>query len=98
MVMEWINSNCSWHSIYDKRYCMTKISSIDNKRFTEIGIFLKELRVNYGYTQGMVAEEINLSRNSISKIENGGNFLFQHLLILIDHYEINLNDFFQDIE
>jgi DNA-binding XRE family transcriptional regulator len=74
------------------------MSNTKDHRFTEIGAFLKELRVNCGYTQGMVAEEINLSRNSISKIENGGNFLFQHLLILIDHYEINLNDFFQDIE
>lgn len=74
------------------------MSNIKDHRFTEIGTFLKELRVNSGYTQAMVAEGINLSRNSISKIENGGNFLFQHLLILIDYYEINLNDFFQDIE
>ena len=76
---------------------MTKIS-LDQKRFFEIGTFLKELRVNFGYTQGMVAEEISLSRNSISRIERGGNFHFQHLILLIDFYQISIKEFFQDIE
>ncbi len=68
-----------------------------DNRHTYLSTFLKELRINSGYTQGQVASSINLSRNSISKIENNGFFRIQHLYILADFYEIPLNELFADI-
>jgi transcriptional regulator with XRE-family HTH domain len=64
----------------------------------ELSIFLRELRINSGYTQSQVADEINLSRNSISKIERMGFFRIQHLFLLADFYEIPINELFMDIK
>ena len=69
--------------------------SLENRqRLSYLSSFLRETRVNYGYTQEQVAREINLSRNSISKIENNGVFRIQHLFLLAEFYEIPINEFF----
>ncbi len=70
----------------------------DQKRLLELSTFLRELRINSGYTQAQVASEINLSRNSISKIERMGFFRIQHLFLLADFYEIPINELFMDIK
>jgi len=68
------------------------------QRLSYLSSYLREMRVNSGYTQEQVAQEINLSRNSISKIENMGLFRIQHLFLLADYYEIPLSELFVDIE
>jgi len=68
------------------------------KRMLELSSFLREIRINSGYTQEQVAKEINLSRNSISKIERQGFFRIQHLFLLADFYEIPINELFMEIE
>jgi len=67
-------------------------------RILNLSIFLRELRINSGYTQAEVAKEINLSRNSISAIERQGLFRIQHLYLLADFYEIPINKLFEDIQ
>jgi len=74
------------------------LSPENRQRLSYLSSFLREMRVNSGYTQQQVAREINLSRNSISKIENMGFFRIQHLFALADYYEIPLNELFVDIE
>ena len=69
-----------------------------NTRMVALSHFLRELRINSGYTQVQVAKEIKLSRNSISKIERMGFFRIQHLYLLADFYEIPINELFMDIK
>jgi len=73
------------------------ISGHNQRRMLELATFLRELRINSGYSQEQVAKEIQLSRTSISKIERMGFFRIQHLFILADFYEIPLNELFMDI-
>lgn len=75
-----------------------KLSSQDYQRMLALSVYLHELRINLGYTQAQVAEEIQLSRNSISKIERMGFFRIQHLFLLADFYEIPINELFMDIK
>ena len=74
------------------------LSPLTHKRILELSTFLRELRLNSGYTQEQVAKEIKLSRNSISKIENLGFFRIQHLFLLADFYEIPIHQVFEEIE
>lgn len=67
-------------------------------RMRYLSQYLRELRINSGYTQEQVAKEIKLSRNSISKIERMGFFRIQHLFLLADFYEISMNELFRDID
>jgi len=89
-------------SIYTKESLsgMSKesISGHNQRRMVELATFLRELRINSGYTQEQVAKEIQLSRTSISKIERMGYFRIQHLFILADFYEIPINQLFAEIE
>ena len=73
------------------------LSSQNYKRMLTLSIFLRELRINSGYTQAQVADEIHLSRTSISKIERMGFFRIQHLYLLADFYEIPINELFEQI-
>ena len=73
------------------------LSPENRQRLSYLSSFLREMRVNSGYTQEQVAREINLSRNSISKIENIGFFRIQHLFILADFYEIPINELFSEL-
>lgn len=70
----------------------------NRKRFLELSTYLREIRINSGYTQEQVAGEIKLSRNSISKIERMGFFRIQHLYLLADFYEIPINELFSEIK
>jgi transcriptional regulator with XRE-family HTH domain len=74
------------------------ITKQNHNRMLALSIFLRELRINSGYTQAQVASEIKLSRNSISKIERMGFFRIQHLFLLADFYEIPINELFMDIK
>jgi DNA-binding XRE family transcriptional regulator len=86
-----INSNFSLHEVFIlKIYFMPRETLINqnNQIHRELCTFLRELRLNNGYTQAQVANEIHLSRNSISKIERMGFFRIQHLYLLADFYDI----------
>jgi len=74
------------------------LSPENYKRMQYLSIYLRELRINSGYTQEQVAKEIPLSRNSISKIERMGFFRIQHLFLLADFYDMPINEIFMEIE
>jgi len=67
-----------------------------DERHIYLSTFLRELRINSGYTLEQVAKEINLSRTSISKIERMGYFRIQHLYLLADFYEIPVSELFSE--
>lgn len=69
----------------------------NTQRHLYLCTMLRELRVNSGYTQAQVAKEINLSRNSISKIERQGFFRIQHLYLLAEFYDIPISELFAEI-
>jgi transcriptional regulator with XRE-family HTH domain len=69
----------------------------NKRRMLELATFLRETRINSGYTQAEVAASIKLSRTSISKIENMGFFRIQHLYLLADFYEVPINELFSEI-
>jgi transcriptional regulator with XRE-family HTH domain len=75
-----------------------KLLSKDYHRMLALSVYLRELRLSSGFTQSQVADEIHLSRNSISKIERMGFFRIQHLFLLADFYEIPINELFMDIK
>lgn len=71
----------------------------ENKlRLKYLGMFLRSYRVNSGLRQVDVSAAINLSRNSISRIERSHNFSVIHLFKLADAFDISLSELFQDIE
>lgn len=76
-----------------------KSSSEENvKRLEYLGTFLRELRLNSNLRQSDVSAAINLSRNSISRIENSHNFSVIHLFELADFYDLPVGEIMTDIE
>ena len=57
----------------------------------EIGRKLKQLRIDKGYTQEQVAEEINASRCCISNIECGIRLGIDNVVSLCDIYDVSLD-------
>jgi len=76
----------------------SSLSPENRKYLSYLSSFLKETRVNYGYTQEQVANEVKLSRNSISRIERQGLFRIQHLLLLAEFYDIPISQLFMNAE
>ncbi len=74
------------------------LSEENIKRLEYLGRFLRELRINSGLRQADVSEAINLSRNSISRIENSHSFSVIHLFNLADFYDLPVNQIMTDIE
>ncbi len=58
------------------------------KKFEAIGTYLREIRLNENMSQGEVAIETGLSRNTISRIETSKNFSLITFLILSDLYQL----------
>ena len=71
----------------------TKINKLNN-----MSIFLRELRINFGYTQEEVSEKLNMHRNTLVRIENSHNFTIKQLLELSDFYEMPVHELLQVIE
>ena len=84
---------------------MTKITRItfsyennDNIILANLGMQLKQMRLNKNITQNELSERIGLSRRVISDIENGGNGTlnsFVRILRALEKLEI-LNNFIED--
>ena len=68
------------------------------RRLEYLGTFLRELRLNSNLRQSDVSAAINLSRNSISRIENSHNFSVIHLFELADFYDLPVGEIMTDIE
>lgn len=76
--------------IYYQTLLMKKtISPLHQKRLSELGIYLRELRFNENMTQAEVCEELNLHHNTLTRIENGCNFEITTLLLIADFYEVD---------
>lgn len=57
---------------------------------------LKELRLEHNYSQKYVAEQLNISRQAISKWENGRSYPdIDNLRLLSSLYNVSLDSFFQ---
>ena len=60
---------------------------------------LKIHRIESGLSQNDVASKLNLSRQSISKWENGHSVPdIEHLLILSDLYQVSIDDLLRENE
>ena len=66
----------------------------NEQKLCDLSSFLREFRINSGYTQKEVSEGINVHRNSISRIETNHNFSVQRLYELAEFYNIPLVEFF----
>lgn len=66
----------------------------NSQRHREVCTYLRELRINNGFTQSQVSEAVKLSRTSISKIERMGFFRIQHLYLLADFYMIPISELY----
>lgn len=59
----------------------------------KIGEFLKELRKEKGLTQEQLAENLNVSRRTVSRWETGNNLPDLDVLIeMADYYEVDLRE------
>ena len=59
----------------------------------KIGMFMKSLRKEKGFTQEQLAEVFNVSNRTVSRWENGNNMPDLDLLIEIsDFYEVDLRE------
>lgn len=70
------------------------IEDSNRQKLCELTTFLRELRVNHGYTQQEVSQEIKVHRNSISRIETNHNFTVLRLYELAEFYDIPIVEFF----
>lgn len=58
-----------------------------------LGDQLKKSRINKGYSQGDVAKQLNISRQSISKWENSNSYPdLDNLVKLSTYYDISIDD------
>jgi transcriptional regulator with XRE-family HTH domain len=72
---------------------------IDNHhRLTAISTFLKEYRINSGYTQQELSQQSNLHRNTIIRAENAKNITLLSLFELADALDLSPKELFLDIE
>jgi transcriptional regulator with XRE-family HTH domain len=67
------------------------------KRLEYLGTYFRELRFVHGLTQKEVSEDINLSLNTILRIENSENYTLLTLFKLADYYEIDVHELFIDM-
>lgn len=64
-----------------------------------LGDQLKKSRINKGYSQGDVAKQLNISRQSISKWENSNSYPdLDNLVKLSTYYDISIDDLLKKIK
>lgn len=69
-----------------------------HEKLEYIGLLLREVRRQYGYTQEEVAEQINSHRNSVSRIERGENFTMKLFLDLGQVYNFPISELLADLD
>jgi transcriptional regulator with XRE-family HTH domain len=85
---------------------MTKFEINKNKHYQEhhilrldqVGMFIKNIRLNDGLTQAEMAIACGLSRNTIQKVEYSGNMKLVTLFKIIDAFDLTLEQFFTEME
>ena len=75
-----------------------KIPEEHKKRLRYIGALIREYRFAEGWTQQMLSEYCNLNRNTISRIENGGNVSVLTILEIADSLDIRIPYLFEDYD
>lgn len=71
----------------------------DNQyRLLLISTFLKEYRINSGFTQEELSQQSNLHRNTIIRAENAKNITLLSLFELADALDLSPKELFLDIE
>lgn len=68
---------------------MSKKDDNYHQQYVAIGLYIKELRLNTNLTQQELGENVNIHRNSISRVENGNNITLQTLFILAEYLEVS---------
>ena len=63
-----------------------------------LGVFLKELRINYGMTQQDLTNEYNIPRSVIQRIERGDNINVETLFHITSALNIELSQLFQMLD
>lgn len=64
---------------------------------TDFKARLKELRKEHGFSQQEVADKLNISRQAVSKWENGSSYPDIDNLRLLSHlYNVSLDNFFEE--
>ncbi len=67
------------------------------RRQMALGERLKESRVSKGYSQGNVADHLHISRQSISKWENGNSYPdLDNLVKLSTYYEVSIDELLKE--
>lgn len=79
---------------------MTRNSeNILDPRLEQIGLRIKELRLNKGYSSAEIfAYEHGLNRVSYWRMEKGCNITLTSLLRILDIHDITLQEFFSDFD
>ena len=61
-----------------------------------LGEKLKELRLNYGYTQKQLSEKLSISRVNYTRYENGKvRPDYETLIKIADFYDVTLDELFE---
>lgn len=69
----------------------------DKEEIMELGEKLKQSRNNKGFSQTNVAEHLNISRQSISKWENGNSYPdLDNLVRLSEYYEVSIDELLKE--
>lgn len=68
------------------------------KRLSIISKYLYEYRINSGFTQNQLSQQMDLHRNTIIRAENAYNITLLSLFELADSLDISLKELFSDID
>lgn len=77
---------------------MNDLHQLHHNRLKYVATFLKEWRNSQGLTQYALSERTHLHRNSLQRIENGGNMTLLSLFEIADALDINLSEIFIDMK
>lgn len=72
-----------------------KITEEHQKILNHIGYLIREYRLSEGWSQKIFSEYSNLSRQSISRVENGKNISLLTLIEIVITLDIKLSDLFE---
>jgi len=87
----------SW-SIYRKP-CPTMKKTYPQEYYKKLGniaALIKENRLANGYSQMELAENLNLNRNTLSRVERGFDFHILNLIEIAQTLEIDLSELFYE--
>jgi transcriptional regulator with XRE-family HTH domain len=66
------------------------ISKAHQKQLQILGCYLRELRLNSGFSQKELGDQLNMSRRTIARIEQGKNFTILTAMELSDALGVDI--------